>query len=124
MSEHPIRKGAILKLVSEAEQCAPVVSVQQRLRDIDREVLYYELADPTLTSYYCYHQDDIGAVFEDTELTHDGHQKPIDDDGIQELYEEVCDHSWNVIHDPETLEEDGFLCSWCYARREALGGER
>jgi len=124
MSEHPIRKGAILKLVDEAEQCDPVVSVVQRLRDIDSGTIYYDLQDPTLTSYYTYHQDDVDALFADSRLTHKGRGKPIGDSAIQAYCEFYCDHSWSVCHDPDTLEEAGFLCSKCYAERDSIGGEQ
>jgi hypothetical protein len=119
--DHPIRRGAILRLESESENVEPIISVEQRLQVVDEGHYYYELCCPTLTGYYSYHQEDVEDLFSDTGITHEGvehSRKPIEDDRVQELYESLCDHSWHAVHDPETMEKDGFVCSGCRARRD------
>lgn len=119
---HPIRKGAVLRVTSDEENVEPVLYVSDRLRDIDTGEIRYGLCDPTNTGFYDYHQDDADDLFVDTGLTSD-RTKPISDPAIQELYEDLCDHRWTAVHDPDTMEESGFMCIACRASRDELGGD-
>jgi hypothetical protein len=118
---HPIRRGAILRTVSEYEQkrVEPLLQVHHRYLDIDGARYEYELSCPTLTGYYRYPVDHLEDSFEDTGLTNDNpSHKAIEDDEIRELYQELCDHSWHAIHDRETGEQIGEGCIHCKARKK------
>lgn len=91
--QHPIRQGAILRCVSEAERVEPLLEVVTRYRDIDTGQMEYELSCPSHTGYYQYHQEDVDDLFVDTGLTND-ERKPIMDDEIRSAYQELHDHSW------------------------------
>lgn len=121
--DHPIREGAMLRCTSDAERVAPLLEVTHRYLDLDSGHYEYALTCPSHTEYHQYHQDDVDGLFVDTGLTNDA-VKPIMDDEIRARYQELCDHSFHTVHDPETHEPTGEQCIACRARRDLDGGEQ
>jgi len=124
--DHPVREGAILRLVSDNEPVEPLLVVHQRHRDLDDGHIEYELCDPTLTGYYQYYADDVDILFEDTGLTNE-EPKPIMDDEIRELYRRLHDHTWHEAVDSESGETKQY-CIHCRMSRgevmaENFGGD-
>lgn len=83
----------MLRLVSDQENVEQLLTVNQRLKDIDSGHIEYELCCPSKTGYYQYHQDDVDDLFVGTGLTSE-EIKPIMDDEIRSLYQSMCSHSW------------------------------
>ena len=94
----PIRRGAMLRLDDDDEDCPPLVEVTTRFRDIDTDEYHYLLADPTHTDTHRYHHTDVAALFVDTRLTND-RVKPVVDPEIRALFQRLCHHSFRTVHD-------------------------
>lgn len=107
----------------EREQVSKLVEVTQCLKDDSDGHWEYILTDPTHTSYWRYHEDDLAACFWDTGLRNDEEPKPVMDDRIREVYQRVCDHSFHQVHDGETGEPAGEQCINCRKRRSVPGEE-
>lgn len=104
--DHPIRQGAMLRCVSEMEQVERLVEVNRRYRALDDDHIEYQLTCPTRTGYYQYREEDVNDLFTDTGLTNE-EPKPVMQEDIRELYQDLCDHSWH-----ETV-SGGFHCTHC-----------
>ena len=63
---HPLRKGAVLRLDCEEQGVSKIVVVQSRFLDIDRGSYQYRLVDYSNTYQWQYHEDDVEFIFEDT----------------------------------------------------------
>jgi hypothetical protein len=109
--------GAMLWRRHDAEETTKLVEVTQRLEDKDNGHVEYVLQDPTHTYRWQYHEDDLEACFWDTGLRND-EPKPVMDDRIREVYQQVCEHSFHTVHDRETHEPAGEKCINCRLRRD------
>lgn len=118
--DHPIRKGAMLQCTSEQENVEELLEVLRRYENIDTGEYEYELACPSHTGYYTYHQDDLDGIFSDTGLTNE-EIKPIVDDAIRKLYQHLHDHTWHDSIDPETSQVTQEQCIHCRATRPVDG---
>lgn len=109
--------GTMLWRRHDLEGTAKLVEVTQRLADQDSGDRYYRLTDPTHTEYWQYHEDDLRDCFWDTGLRND-EAKPVLDDRIREVYQNVCEHHFTTVHDRETGEPAGEQCLHCRQLRE------
>jgi hypothetical protein len=112
----PLR-GKMLWRRHDAEGTTKLVEVVQRLQDEDDGHMEYVLADPTHTSQWQYHAEDLEDCFWDTGLYNDDHLKPVQDDRIREVYQQVCDHSFSTVHDPDSLDPTAEKCLKCRKRK-------
>lgn len=94
------------------EGTTKLVIVTKRLEDRDDDHREYEIADPTYTEYWQYREEDLADCFWSTGL-YDKHHKGTSKDDIRAAYQWVCDHSFNEVHDSETMEPVGEQCIHC-----------
>lgn len=118
--EHPIRQGAILRRLHEAENTEVLLEVVSRFEDLDDGHYEYELSCPTHTGYYQYRDEDLEDCFADTGLTNE-EMKPRMDNEIRSLYEELHEehgeHSFTEVVDGDTGKPAGEQCIHCLKKR-------
>lgn len=105
-------EGQVLYRRHAQEGTTKLVIVTKRLKDIDDGHREYELADPTYTEYWQYHEEDLADCFWSTGL-YDKHREGVGNDEIREAYQWVCDHSFHEVHDSDTMEVAGEQCIRC-----------
>jgi len=114
--------GEILWRRHDAEATDKLVEVTRRLKDVDDGHVEYVLEDPTRTYRWQYREDDLRNCFWSTGL-HNDEPKAVMDDRIRAVYQRVCDHSFHVVHDRETMEPVAEECINCRKRRPLDAGE-
>jgi len=66
---HPLRKGAVLRLDCEEPGVSKIAFIESRLLDIDDQEYQYILVDYSNTYSWQYHEDDVEYLFVDTGKT-------------------------------------------------------
>lgn len=94
-----------------------IAEVPRQLEDVDSSCRKYVLWDPIYIERWQYNEMDLEDCFWATGLYNE-EANPVMNDRIREVWQHVCDHSFAIVHDPETHEPSREKYLYCRKRRE------